>query len=112
MERTQISLEPAQADLLRRLAQERGVSMAHLIRDAVDVTYGSATAPPTRDERLTLANHAEILPELPSTLMTSVIAEAGPDLFEWYRRRVRGLPADRDFLYVVAGRPKINLSLL
>ncbi len=51
MERTQISLEPEQADLLRRLAQERGVSMAHLIRDAVDITYGSTLAPPTRAER-------------------------------------------------------------
>jgi len=50
MERTQISLEPAQAGLLRRLARERGVSMAHLIRDAVDVAYGSAVAPPTRGE--------------------------------------------------------------
>jgi hypothetical protein len=50
MERTQISLEPEQADLLRRLAQERGVSMAHLIRDAVDITYGSTLAPPTRAE--------------------------------------------------------------
>ena len=51
MERTQISLDPAQADLLRRLAAERGVSMAHLIRDAVDVVYGSAIAPPSRSER-------------------------------------------------------------
>ncbi len=51
MERTQISLEPEQADLLRRLAQERGVSMAHLIRDAVDQAYGSVAAPPSRDER-------------------------------------------------------------
>lgn len=51
MERTQISLEPEQADRLRRLAQDRGVSMAHLIRDAVDRTYGTALAPPTRDER-------------------------------------------------------------
>lgn len=42
MERTQISLEPAQADRLRRLARDRGVSMAHLIRDAVDRTYGTA----------------------------------------------------------------------
>jgi hypothetical protein len=50
MERTQISLEPAQADLLRRLARERGTSMAHLIRDAVDITYGSAVAPPSREE--------------------------------------------------------------
>ncbi|MFN3255544.1 MAG: PEP-utilizing enzyme [Ilumatobacter sp.] len=70
------------------------------------------TAAPLRDETLTAANHAEILPRLPSQLMTSVIAEAGPDLFDWYRRRVPGLPADRDFLHVVAGRPMINLSLL
>ncbi len=52
MERTQISLEPAQADLLRRLARERGVSMAHLIRDAVEGTYGTALAPPSLPERL------------------------------------------------------------
>lgn len=50
MERTQISLEPEQADLLRRLARERGVSMAHLIRDAVDRSYGTTLVPPTREE--------------------------------------------------------------
>jgi hypothetical protein len=49
MERTQISLEPEQADRLRRLASERGVSMAHLIREAVDRTYGPVLAP-TRAE--------------------------------------------------------------
>jgi len=50
MERTQISLEPEQAERLRRLARERGVSMAHLIREAVDRTYGGVLAPPTRAE--------------------------------------------------------------
>lgn len=50
MERTQISLEPEQAQRLRGLARERGVSMAHLIREAVDRTYGTALAPPTRAE--------------------------------------------------------------
>lgn len=50
MERTQISLEPEQADRLRRLARERGTSMAHLIRDAVDMAYGTVVAPPTREE--------------------------------------------------------------
>ena len=50
MERTQISLDPVQADLLRRLAQERGVSMAHLIREAVDTVYGGSLAPPSRAE--------------------------------------------------------------
>jgi pyruvate,water dikinase len=70
------------------------------------------TAAPVHNETLTAANHAEILPTLPSHLMTSIIAEAGPDLFAWYRRRVPGLPADRHFLHVKAGRPMINLSLL
>ena len=70
------------------------------------------TAPTRRNEALTIANHAEILPPLPSQLMTSVIAEAGPDLFAWYRRFDSSLPADRAFLEVVAGRPFINLSLL
>lgn len=70
------------------------------------------TAPTRRNEALTIANHAEILPPLPSQLMTSVVAEAGPDLFGWYRRFDRSLPANRPFLEVVAGRPFINLSLL
>lgn len=70
------------------------------------------TAAPRRSEYLTLANHAEILPDLPSTLMTSVIAEAGPELFGWYRRFDPTLPADRPFLVVRGGRPLINLSLL
>ena len=50
MERTQISLEPEQAERLRRLARDGGVSMAHLIREAVDRTYGGPLAPPTRAE--------------------------------------------------------------
>ncbi len=70
------------------------------------------TRPTRRDESFTIANHAEILPPLPSTLMTSVIAGAGPELFGWYRRAVPSLPANRDFLEVIAGRPFINLSLL
>ena len=48
MERTQISLEPEQADRLRRLAQERGVSMAHLVREAVDQAYATVLVPPSR----------------------------------------------------------------
>ena len=51
MERTQISLEPEQAERLRRLARERGVSMAHLVREAIDRTYGGPLAPPTRAEQ-------------------------------------------------------------
>ena len=40
VERTQISLTSAQARELRRLARTRKTSMAALIRDAVDRTYG------------------------------------------------------------------------
>ncbi len=39
VERTQISLGSTQAARLRRLARERGTSMAALIRDAVDHAY-------------------------------------------------------------------------
>lgn len=42
MERTQISLTKGQARELRRLARVRGTSMAALIREAVDRTYGGA----------------------------------------------------------------------
>lgn len=70
------------------------------------------TRPTVRNETLTAANHAEILPRLASQLMTSIVEEAGPDLFAWYRDRIPGLPNERDFLHVVAGRPMINLSLL
>jgi pyruvate,water dikinase len=76
------------------------------------VQLRAVTRPSRRDEALTIANHAEILPPLPSRLMTSIIAEAGPELFAWYRRFDPSLPADRVFLEVVAGRPFINLSLL
>ncbi|MGH2445784.1 MAG: CopG family transcriptional regulator [Candidatus Limnocylindria bacterium] len=44
MERTQISLTSSQAEELRRLARKRRVSMAALIRDAVDRTYGGGGA--------------------------------------------------------------------
>jgi len=39
MEQTQISLRPEQATRLRRLARDRGTSMAALIREAVDRVY-------------------------------------------------------------------------
>ncbi len=70
------------------------------------------TTPIRRDELLTIANHAEILPALPSRLMASVVGDAGEELFGWYRAFDPTLPAQRDFLHVVAGRPFINLSLL
>lgn len=42
VDRTQISLTPAQARKLRGLARKRGTSMAALIREAIDRTYGGA----------------------------------------------------------------------
>lgn len=51
MERTQISLTSGQARELRRLARMRGTSMAALIREAVDRTYGASGHEPTRWER-------------------------------------------------------------
>ena len=117
-------IEPAPRGWRRRLQRLVGAVRAELGDEAWDIEWAddgatcwllqvrAITAPPRRDETLTLANHAEILPALPSQLMASVIERAGPDLFGWYRRRVPGLPGDREFLHVVYGRPMINLSLL
>jgi len=65
-----------------------------------------------RDDWFTVANHKEILPELPSHLMASVMEERAGELFGFYRAIDAGLPADRPFLELFAGRPRINLSLL
>lgn len=70
------------------------------------------TAPPRRDEAFTLANHREILPRLPSRLMTGLIADNGPRLFAWFRAFDPELPAGRPMVEAVLGRPMINLSLL
>lgn len=65
-----------------------------------------------RDERFTMANHREILPDPPSPLMASLIGECADALFEGYRRFDPDLPSRRPFLEVFHGRPMINLSLL
>ncbi|MCB9081454.1 MAG: hypothetical protein H6555_07070 [Lewinellaceae bacterium] len=63
------------------------------------------------EELLTTANHREILPPVPSRLMTGVIADAGPALFSYYRRLDTTLP-ERSFIWQTAGMPWINLSAL
>ena len=68
--------------------------------------------PVRRDETYTLANHKEILPPLPSVLMAGLIAERGRELFAFYRRFDRALPADRSMIGVFEGRPYLDLSLL
>ena len=51
MERTQISLTASQARELRRLARKRGTSMAALIREALDRTYGAGASEDLRWRR-------------------------------------------------------------
>lgn len=65
-----------------------------------------------RNEAFTLANHREILPDLPSPFMTSLIVSCAGNLFDYYRELDPSLPANRPFIEVFAGRPLINLSLL
>ncbi len=70
------------------------------------------TAPPRRNETFTIANHKEILPELPSVLMASVVQSSAFDLMDHYRAAGPHLPVDRPFIETFAGRPYINLSQL
>ncbi len=70
------------------------------------------TAAPRRDETFTIANHKEILPELPSVLMASVVEASAYELMDYYRAIDPTLPVDRPFIESFAGRPYINLSQL
>lgn len=70
------------------------------------------TTPPRRDELFTVANHKEILPELPSVLMASVLEANASALYGHYRRFDASLPTSRPFLRNFHGRPRIDLSLL
>ncbi len=70
------------------------------------------TRPSRRNEAFTIANHKEILPELPSRFMSSLIASCADSLFAYYRRFDASLPAHRPFIELFYGRPYINLSLL
>lgn len=70
------------------------------------------TRPTRRNEAFTIANHKEILPDLPSRLMTSVIASCAKNLFNYYREFDPTLPEHRLFIEIFIGRPFINLSLM
>lgn len=70
------------------------------------------TVAPRRNEAFTIANHKEILPELPSTFMASLIESASYDLMGFYRDIDPSLPVDRPFIESFLGRPYINLSQL
>ncbi|MGQ9804570.1 MAG: PEP/pyruvate-binding domain-containing protein [Chlorobiales bacterium] len=70
------------------------------------------TRPTLRNDAFTIANHKEILPELPSRLMTSVVASCSKNLFNYYRKFDPTLPEHRFFIEIFIGRPFINLSLM
>ncbi|MFN3427712.1 MAG: PEP/pyruvate-binding domain-containing protein [Candidatus Thermochlorobacter sp.] len=70
------------------------------------------TRPTRRNDAFTIANHKEILPPLPSRLMTSLIASCAHKLFAYYRHFDPSLPEQRHFIEVFIGRPFINLSLM
>lgn len=70
------------------------------------------TRPLARDEAFTIANHKEILPELPSPFMARLIESCAGELFGFYRRIDPSQPDDRPFIETFAGRPYLNLTLL
>lgn len=70
------------------------------------------TRPTRRNEAFTIANHKEILPELPSTFMTGIVESCAGELFNYYRQFDRRLPHSRPLIEVFYGRPYLNLSLL
>jgi pyruvate,water dikinase len=70
------------------------------------------TSPPRRNDAFTLANHKEILPDLPSRLMATAIEECAGELFEYYRQFDSSLPRKRLFIEMFEGRPLINISLM
>ncbi len=65
-----------------------------------------------RNEAFTVANFKEILPELSSPFMASLIASCADDLFSYYRAFDATLPDKRPLIEVFYGRPLFNVSLL
>ena len=51
MKRLQIQFTSAQADRLRKKARQRGVSIAALVREAVDVAFRDAALAPSQADR-------------------------------------------------------------
>ena len=76
------------------------------------VQIGEIATPPRRNEAFTSASHRDLLPEVPSVLMTSLIGSCAGRLFEHYRDFDPGLPTGRLLLEIVHGRPLLNLTLL
>ena len=70
------------------------------------------TSPLARNDWFGLCNHKEILPELPSVFMNSLINECSPQLFSFYHRIDSELPKKRLMVESFRGRSYFNLSLL
>jgi len=70
------------------------------------------TRPPLRDELFSYANIREIMPDPPSTFMTSIVTEAGLTLYDYYRKFDSQLPTGRPLIEQHFGRPLFNISLL
>jgi len=58
MERLQIQVTSAQADRLREQARQRGVSVAALVREAVDAAFRDALRPSSPADRWTRSRAA------------------------------------------------------
>ena len=71
-----------------------------------------ATRPTRRNEAFTYANLKEILPDPPSTYMSSIVAASSGDLFSYYRHFDPQLPTNRSMVELFAGRPLFNITLL
>ena len=70
------------------------------------------TSPLIRNDWFGLCNHKEILPELPSVFMNSLIIECAPKMFNFYHQLDSELPKNRLMVESFKGRSYFNLSLL
>lgn len=70
------------------------------------------STPVARNELFTTGEFKEILPQLPSRYMTSIIEDVSDPLYAWYQQFDSDLPSHRRFIRVFKGRPYINLSLM
>ena len=70
------------------------------------------TSPLIRNDWFGLCNHKEILPELPSVFMNSLINECAPKMFNFYHQIDSDLPKKRLMVESFKGRSFFNLSLL
>jgi rifampicin phosphotransferase len=70
------------------------------------------TSPLIRNDWFGLCNHKEILPELPSVFMNSLINECAPKMFNFYHQIDSELPKQRLMVESFKGRSYFNLSLL